>query len=82
MTYLLKIENTSEGKSLIDFLKSLKFVELIDNSEEVVDEFAIVDENGIVISEKEIDDFLIASESSVSIKIDDAFKMSELWKNN
>lgn len=81
MTYLLNVEDTSEGKSLIDFLKSLKFVELIHDSDEIVSGVELFDENGMTITKNQLEKILLDSESSKSIEIDDAFNMSELWKN-
>jgi len=79
MNYLLKVENTLEGKSLIDFLKALKFVDIIDESDNFDSDLETLYENGRTMSQSDVVEFISASESSESINIHDAFDMSGLW---
>ncbi len=72
MEYILKIEDTKEAKSLISFLRSLKFVKVMDIKSDMSQNAISVEEIRTVIEQ---------SEKSTSIPLIDAMGKSSLWKN-
>ncbi len=72
MEYILKIEDTEEAKSLIAFLRTLKFVKVKDIKSEKSKKSINIDEFRAIIEK---------SEKSTSIPIIDAMEKSSQWKN-
>ena len=71
MEYILKIEDTEEAKSLIAFLRTLKFVKVKDIKS---------DKSQKSINIKEFRAIIEKSEKSTSIPLIDAMEKSSLWK--
>ena len=69
MEYILKIKDTEKAKSLISFLRSLKFVKVMDIKSDK-------SKNAINIEE-----FKAIIEKSTSIPLIEAMEISSLWKN-
>ena len=68
MTYAFKIKETRESKGLITHLKSLSYVEPIDQA------------GPKILSEKEMIAAVRRAEKSKSIPLAEAIKQSEQWK--
>jgi hypothetical protein len=74
MEYILKINDTKEAKSLISFLRSLKFVKLLDIDSEIKEK-----EEAITL--EEIKSVIHKAEDSPSIPLINAIEISSKWKN-
>lgn len=69
MDTLVKISNTTEGKKLLAYLKSLAFVKVVGDS----DSFINVDELKAKVKQ---------AEKSKSLNIEEAMLKSSMWKSN
>ena len=72
MEYILKIEESEEAKSLISFLRSLKFVKVMDIKSAKTQKAIDIEEFRSIIKK---------SEKSTSIPLIEAMEKSSLWKN-
>ena len=72
MEYILKIEDTEEAKSLVAFLRTLKFVKVKDIKS---------DKSQKAINAEEFRAIIEESEKSSSIPLIEAMEKSSSWKN-
>lgn len=81
MSYLVEIENIEQGKSLINYLKTLNFVKILNNADTDFDNEILFDNSGNPLSDATINTILNKSENSNNITLSDAIQSSSEWKN-
>ena len=84
MTYFIKIENNVKGEGLVNFLRTLDFVKLIDSESiltEEQNETGLYDNTGKPLSFDEFNNLIELSEQSESISLVNAIEQSGKWKN-
>jgi hypothetical protein len=84
MTYFVEIENNDKGEGLVNFLRTLDFVKLIDSETLLADEqneTGLYDNTGKPISFDDFNNIIELSEQSESISIVTAIEQSGKWKN-
>ncbi len=84
MSYLVKIENNAEGKGLVNFLKTLNYVKVIEsessnNSNKTIS--GLFDNNGNSISIEEFSSIIDLAEQTDDVPLKTAINVSEKWKN-
>lgn len=84
MSYLVKIENNAEGKGLVNFLKTLNYVKVIES--EPSNNFnktnsGLYDNNGNSISVDEFNRIIDLAEQTDDVPLMTAINASEKWKD-
>ncbi|MDT3740386.1 MAG: hypothetical protein RO257_12895 [Candidatus Kapabacteria bacterium] len=84
MSYLVKIENNAEGKGLVNFLKTLNYVKVIEYEHSNISnqtKSGLFDINGNSISVEEFNSIIDLAEQTDDVPLITAITASEKWKD-